>query len=81
MDDTAILSRIKTGDKRAVLMFAKANMNLSKAARLAYLSRQAIWYRLNRVKMNTGFDPFDFYDLAHLVRAIEEERRMYDADR
>lgn len=78
MDDAIILSRMKAGDKRVVLMFAKANMNLSKAARLAYLSRQAVWYRLNRVKQNTGFDPFDFFDLARLVRAIQEERRVYD---
>jgi len=78
MEDQIILSRMKTGDKRAVLMFARANMNLSKAARLAYVSRQNMWYRLNKVKEKTGFDPFDFHDLARLVWAIEEERREYD---
>lgn len=76
--DQIILSLMSTGDKRAVMMFAKANMNLSKAARLAYLSRQSMWYRLNRVRKETGFNPFDFHDLARLVRAIEDERRMYE---
>ena len=76
MDD--ILSNLNTGDKRVIMVFANANMNLSKAARLAYLSRQAVWWRLNRVKRDTGFDPFEFHDLARLVRAIEEERREYD---
>lgn len=78
MDDKTILSNLKTGDKRVILMFAKANMSVSKAARLAYLSRQAVWWRLNRVKRDTGFDPFEFHDLARLVRVIEEERREYD---
>ena len=76
MDD--ILSNLKTGDKRVIMVFAKANMNLSKAARLAYLSRQTVWWRLNRVKRDTGLNPFEFHDLARLVRAIEEERREYD---
>ena len=78
MDDRILLSAMKSGDKRAVLMFAKANMNLSKAARLAYVSRQNMWWRLNKVKQSTGFDPFVFHDLARLVRAIEEERERYD---
>ena len=78
MDDKVILSAMQAGDKRAVLMFAKANMNLSKAARLAYISRQSMWRRLNCVRRDTGFNPFDFYDLTRLFRAIEDERRMYD---
>ena len=76
MDD--ILSNLNTGDKRVIMVFANANMNLSKAARLAYLSRQTVWWRLNRVKRDTGLNPFEFHDLARLVRAIEEERREYD---
>lgn len=80
MEDNVILSRMSAGDKRAVLMFAKANMNLSKAAKLAYLSRRSVYYRLNRVRNNTGFNPFVFHDLARLVRAVEEERERYDRE-
>lgn len=78
MDESKVLNLMTAGDKRAVMKFADANMNLSKAARLAYLSRRAVWYRLNKVRNNTGFDPYDFHDLAFLVQAIESERRRYD---
>ena len=80
MDDKTILSRMSAGDKRAVLMFANANMNLSKAARIAYISRQGMWYRLRRVRVETGFNPFEFHDLARLVRAIIDERNEYDGE-
>ena len=76
--DEKILSLMSVGDKRVVLTFARANMNLSKAARLAYMSRQGMRYRLDKVRVETGFDPTDFHDLTRLVSAIEQERRDYD---
>lgn len=78
MDERKVLSLMSSGDKRAVMKFADADMNLSKAARLSYLSRRAVWYRLNKVRNNTGFDPYRFHDLAFLVRAIQTERKEYD---
>ena len=76
--DDKILSLMSVGDKRVVLTFARANMNLSKAARLAYMSRQGMKYRLENVRKNTGFNPMDFHDLCRLVNAIEKERDEYD---
>ena len=76
--DEKILSLMSVGDKRVVLTFARANMNLSKAARLAYMSRQGMRYRLENVRKNTGFNPMDFHDLCRLVNAIEKERDEYD---
>ena len=76
--DEKILRLMSVGDKRVVLTFARANMNLSKAARLAYMSRQGMRYRLENVRKNTGFNPLDFHDLCRLVNAIEKERDEYD---
>ena len=76
--DEKILSLMSVGDKRVVLTFARTNMNLSKAARLAYMSRQGMRYRLENVRKNTGFNPMDFHDLCRLVNAIEKERDEYD---
>ena len=78
MDDETILSGMSRGDKRVVMFFAKANMRVNEAARLAYLSRDSVKWRLNRVRNNTGYNPFEFHDLARLVRAIEDERREND---
>ena len=78
MADEKILRLMSVGDKRVVLTFARANMNLSKAARLAYMSRQGMRYRLENVRKNTGFNPMDFHDLCRLVNAIEKERDEYD---
>ena len=78
LTDRQLLDRLSAGDKRVVLAFARANMNLSKAARLAYMSRQGMRYRLENVRKNTGFNPMDFHDLCRLVNAIEKERDEYD---
>ena len=78
LTDRQLLDRLSAGDKRVVLAFARANMNLSKAARLAYMSRQGMRYRLDKVRVETGFDSTDFHDLTRLVSAIEQERRDYD---
>jgi len=78
LTDEQILSRMSAAEKRVVMYLAKANMNVSKASRLAHMSRQGFAYRIKCIRNNTGFNPLDFHDLCRLVHAIEEERNAYD---
>jgi hypothetical protein len=78
LTDEQILSIMSAAEKRCVMYLGKANMNVSKASRLAHMSRQGFLYRIKCVRNNTGFNPLDFHDLTRLVHAIEEERKEYD---
>lgn len=65
-------------DKAIVLAYAKANMRCTIASKLTKYSLTNIDYHLLKVKSLTGLDPKRFNDLAMLVNAINEERKMYD---
>ena len=72
------LSELTPTDKKIVLAYAQANMRCTTASKLTQYSLTNIDYHLLKVKSLTGLDPKRFNDLAMLVNAINEERKMYE---
>lgn len=48
--------------------FAANNMNVSKAARTSFLSRDSFVYHLDKIQDLLGLDPRNFYDLTELLK-------------
>lgn len=59
-------------DVRIILELANHSMNISEAAKVVYLHRNTIVYRIKRIKRITGLDPTNFYDLCKLVQMVKE---------
>ena len=70
------MSKLNEIDKEVILAFAANNMNICKTASKVYLHRNTVAYRLNKIKDETGLNPFKFYDLLQLLRIIVEEQRQ-----
>lgn len=75
------LAELTPTDKKIVLAYAQANMRCTIASKITRYSLTNIDYHLLKVKSLTGLDPKRFDDLAMLVNAINEERKMYDEGR
>lgn len=75
------LTDLTPTDKVIVLAYAQANMRCTIASKITRYSLTNIDYHLLKVKSLTGLDPKRFDDLAMLVNAINEERKMYDEGR
>ena len=52
--------------REVVAALVDANMDLSKAARLLYVHRNTVLYRIEKIKQATGYDCTDFRQLAEL---------------
>ena len=52
--------------REVVAALVDANMDLSKAARLLYVHRNTVLYRIEKIKWATGYDCTDFRQLAEL---------------
>lgn len=63
---------IKERDVRLIRAFAKANMNATKAAEIAYMHRNTLVYHLNKIRDRTGFNPFEFDGLMTLLGYVEK---------
>ena len=61
-------------DVSIILALADHNMNITEAARVVYMHRNAVLYRLRKIERETGLDPTVFYDLCKLVDMVEERR-------
>ena len=59
-------------DQNALLAFAESRMNISEASRRSFISQNGLRRHLIKVRIDTGLDPFDFYDLATLVQTIKK---------
>lgn len=66
---------LSPADRETVLAFAQCNMSATKAAKLAHRSRSGILYRLELVKLHTGLNPWDFYELGKLVEIARKGER------
>lgn len=62
-------------DRETVLAFAQCNMSATKAAKIVHRSRSGILYRLELVKLHTGLDPWDFFELGKLVEMARKGER------
>ena len=61
-------------DVSIILALADHNMNITEAAIVVYMHRNAVLYRLRKIKRKTGLDPTNFYDLCKLVDMVGERR-------
>lgn len=66
------MASLSPTDRETVLAFAQCNMSATKAAKLAHRSRSGILYRLELVKLHTGLNPWDFFELVRLVEMARE---------
>lgn len=56
--------------KDIILSLAKNDMNISKVARDMKYHRNSILYHMDKIKRETGLNPYKFYDLMTLVFII-----------
>lgn len=54
-------------ERETILAYAKCDMNVSATSEAVFTSRNAVDYRLQRIKEKIGLDPKCFYDLVKLV--------------
>lgn len=59
-------------DAHIVVAMANHNMNVTDVARAIFAHRNTVLYHLNKVKQQTGLDPWRFYDLVELVKMAQE---------
>lgn len=80
MTTTEILSAMSPLDKGVVMAFAEANMKPGGASKRYHMSYNGVYYHLLSVKVKTGLDPKNFFDLFQLVEMIAKERMEYDGE-
>ena len=78
MTTTEMLSAMSPLDKGVVMAFAEANMKPGGASKQYHMSHNGVYYHLLSVKVKTGLDPKNFFDLCQLVEMITKERKDCD---
>ena len=58
--------------RKTIRAMADADMNVAEAARLLYLHRGTVVYRLKQIHQQTGLDPYRFHDLCKLLKMCDE---------
>lgn len=58
--------KVNETDAKIVHALAQCNMNVTEASRKLSYHRNAIEYRVDRIKKKTGLDPRNFFDLGEL---------------
>ena len=53
--------------KEVLIGLANNNMDVSKTARKLFRHRNSVVYHLEKVKVTTGLNPFNFYELIKLL--------------
>lgn len=56
-----------------VITFARHDMNVTDTARVMYLHRNTLVYRLDKITSDTGLNPRRFFDLVRLLMLTHEE--------
>lgn len=54
-------------DKEILRVFAESSMNVSVSSRKLYVHRNTVEYHLQKVKRETGLDPYNLFHLAELL--------------
>ena len=55
-------------DREVLIAFAECNMNRSKTARKLMYHRNNILYHLQKIREETGLNPYRFFDLVKLLQ-------------
>ena len=59
-------------EEKLLVSYAESRMNLMRAARASNLSRSGAMYRMALIRVETGLNPMNFYDLCKLIEMIKE---------
>jgi DNA-binding PucR family transcriptional regulator len=62
-------------DAEIIIALADNNMNITKASRVLYVHRNTVEYHIRKVKLSTGLDPTNFYDLCKLLQRIKRKKK------
>lgn len=54
-------------NKEVIKALAECNMSVGRAARELHYNRQTVYYRIGKIKEETGLNPLAFYDLVELL--------------
>lgn len=57
---------------KTIRAMADADMNVAEAARLLYMHRGTVVYRLKQIHKETGLDPYRFHDLVKLLEMCDK---------
>lgn len=60
--------------KETIRAMADCNLNRKATSRMLFLDRNALTYRIEQIKKETGLDARVFRDLVELLRLLEEEQ-------
>lgn len=60
--------------KETIRAIADCNLNKKATSRMLFLSRNALTYRIEQIKKETGLDARVFRDLVELLRLLKEEQ-------
>jgi sugar diacid utilization regulator len=66
----------RLSEREIEIIFGLADNRLStkKTADSLFFSQNAVIYHVNRIKMKTGLDAKDFYDLTKLIEIVKAQR-------
>ena len=57
-------------DMNIILELANNRMNVCEVARILFMHRNTVAYRIKKIKRITGLDLLNFYDLYKLVKIV-----------
>jgi sugar diacid utilization regulator len=60
-------------DAKIILAIANCNMVKNKASKELHYHRNSLYLKVQKIKKSTGLDPYNFYDLIHLVEIAKKE--------
>lgn len=55
---------------QTIYSLAKNRLRLSKVSDITHYHRNSVMYHIGRIKMKTGLNPLDFYDMVKLIELI-----------
>lgn len=61
------------GQKQLVILLAQRNMNVADVVRKSGMSRSKVEVALHRIKLSTGLNPQNFFDLHELYQMATSE--------
>lgn len=65
-----VMKFLDKNDEKTLETFFENNLNIQQAAKAAYIHRNTLIYRLQKIKEKTGYDPKNFHDALTLQVAL-----------
>ena len=64
-------------EAKIIVALAKHNLRAVPAAKETFMSRNTLCYHVDKIRENTGLDPFNFYDMEWLIAKAKMTLGMY----